>query len=315
LLKLDPANKVSSNNMGVAHQGLGDVLWSMGRIREAIPYYLESVDDYGRAASGGAGFVIIHGYDVAQTSNHQAQAGDMAGAAATIAAGEPFLDNLRRSEPKGSIAVIIVDALQQIPAAGVAFEADDLKGALKMLGPPIDMLEATKPDGGQQEFQKQISLFVAYHLKGRVEYLLGDYPAAEAAERASLKARAQSPTEAVSDRRDVVELTTWLAMAVAAQGRTAEARQLLAPALKFQRDLAPKNRGDQWQYVELASALYAEAIADKEHSAPLLREAASRLDAVPDAMKSMHDVRLWRSLVSTAEGGAAVPGAAERGAQ
>jgi tetratricopeptide (TPR) repeat protein len=306
--------------MGVAHQGLGDVLWAMGRIHEAMPYYLESLDDYGRAVSGGAGFVIIHGYDIAQTSYHQAQAGDFAGAAATIAAGEPFLENLRRSEPKGSIAVIIVDALQKIPAAGVAFEADDLKGALKMIGPPIEALEATKPDGGQQEFQKQISLFVAYHLKGRVEYLLGDYPAAEAAEKASLKAREQSPTESVSDHRDVVELTTWLAMAVAAQGRTGEARQLLAPALQFHRDLAPKNRGDQWQYVELASALYVQSLADKEHGGALLHEAAARLDAVPAAMKSMHDVRLWRNLVSTAERGAtptgaAAAGAAERGAQ
>jgi tetratricopeptide (TPR) repeat protein len=310
LLKLDPGNKVSANNMGVAHQGLGDVLWAMGRIHEAIPYYLKSLDDYGSAVSGGAGFVIIHGYDTAQTSVHQAQAGDAAGAAATIAAGEPYLENLRRSEPAGSIAVIIVDALQKLPTAGVAFEADDLKGALKLVGPPIDVLEATKPDGGQQESQKQISLFVAYHLKGRIEYLLGDYPAAELAERASLKARSQSPTEAVSDHRDVVELTTWLAMAVAAQGRTAEARQLLAPALKFHRDLAPKNRGDQWQYVELASALYAQSLADKEHSAALLREAATRLDAVPEAMKAMHDVRLWRNLVSTAE-----RGTAERGGQ
>jgi tetratricopeptide (TPR) repeat protein len=310
LLKLDPANKVSANNMGVAHQGLGDILWAMGRMHEAIPYYLKSLDDYGSATSGGAGFVIIHGYDTAQTAYHQAQAGDAAGAAATIAAGEPYLADLRRSEPKGSIAVTIVDALLKLPAAGAAFEVDDLKGALKQVLPPIDQLEATQPHGGQQEFQKYISLFVGYHLKGRIEYLLGDYPAAELAERAALKARSQSPTEAVSDHRDVVELTTWLAMAVAAQGRTAEAQPLIAPAVKYHRDLAAKNRGDQWQYVELASALYAQSLTDKTHGAALLHDAAARLDALPAAMKPMHDVRLWRNLVSTAE-----RGAAERGGQ
>ena len=35
--------------MGVAHQGVGDALWSMGRLREAIPYYLKSLDDFGKA--------------------------------------------------------------------------------------------------------------------------------------------------------------------------------------------------------------------------------------------------------------------------
>ena len=79
LLTLDPGNIVSTNNMGVAHQGVGDALWAMGRMREAIPNYLKCLDDFGKATSGGTGFVIIHGYAVAQTASHQAQLGDDAG--------------------------------------------------------------------------------------------------------------------------------------------------------------------------------------------------------------------------------------------
>jgi tetratricopeptide (TPR) repeat protein len=93
LLTLDPENVVSMNNLGVAHQGVGDALWSMGRVREAIPWYFKCLDDFGKAAgAGGTGFVIVHGYAVAQTSVHQAQIGDAAGAAATIASGAPFLE-------------------------------------------------------------------------------------------------------------------------------------------------------------------------------------------------------------------------------
>ena len=91
LLTLDPGNIVSTNNMGVADQGVGDALWFMGRMREAIPHYLKCLDDFGKATSGGAGFFIIRGYDVAQTSFHRAQIGDHAGAAATIASSAPIL--------------------------------------------------------------------------------------------------------------------------------------------------------------------------------------------------------------------------------
>jgi hypothetical protein len=299
LLQLDPANKVTANNLGVGHQNAGDALWAMGRMGDAIPYYLKSLDDYGRAASGGAGFVLIHGYDVSITAYHQTQFGDAQGAAATIASGEPYLANLRRSEP-GSIAVIIVDGLQKLATAGAAYEASDYRGALRVLGGALNEVEATKPHGGQQEYQKYISLFVGYHLKGRAEYLQGDYEAAEKAERASLEARSRSPVEAVSDRRDIVELSTWLGMAVARQGRLAEAEKLIAPAVKFHRDLDAKNHGDQWQHVELASALYAQSRIDKVHSAALLREAAAKLDALPSAMRPLHDVKLWREFIRAA---------------
>jgi tetratricopeptide (TPR) repeat protein len=303
LLQLDPASTVSTNNLGVAHQGAGDALWAMGRMRDAIPYYLKSLDDYGRATSGGTGFVLVHGYDVAQTGYHRAQFGDAQGAAATIASGEPYLARLRRSEP-GSIAVIIVDGLQKLPTAGAAFEVSNYKGALRVVGEALNEVEATKPAGGQQEFQKFISLFVGYHLKGRAEYLLGDYTAAEKAERASLEARSRSPIEAVGDRRDIIELSTWLGMAVARQGRLAEAEKIVAPAVKFHRGLDAKNHGDQWQHVELASALYAQSLVDTAHRAALLREAAAKLDALPAAMRPLHDVKLWREFIRTAQRGA-----------
>ena len=305
LLTLDPQNVVSMNNMGVAHQGVGDALWSMGRVREAIPWYFKCLDDFGKAAgAGGTGFVIIHGYAVAQTSFHQAQIGDAAGAAATIASGEPYLAKLRRSEPPGSMAVSLVDGLQRLPTAGTAFEADDFAGAQRLARDDLRDMEATKPDGGLQESQKYISLWVGYHVEGRADYMLGDYAAAERAERAAMASRKHTPIEAVGDRRDVGELSTWLAMAIARQGRVAEAAQLIGPVVKFQRALAARNHGDYWQTVELAAALYAQWLTDKQRSSALLREAGSRIDALPAPMRDLHDVRRWRGLISAAERGA-----------
>jgi tetratricopeptide (TPR) repeat protein len=303
LMTLDPGNVVSANNLGVADQEMGDALWSMGRMREAIPHYFKCLNDFGKATSGGAGFVIIHGYAVAQTAARQAQIGDNPGAVATIASAAPFLADLRRREPKGSVAVIIADTLMDLPTASAAFERDDLKGTVRMVGETVRKLDPINPDGGVQENQKYTSLFIAYHLEGRADFLLGDYAGAERAERAAMTARKHTPIEAVPDRRDIAELSTWLAMAIARQGRLDEAAQMIAPVVKFHRELAAKNHGDEWQNVEFAGALYAQALTDKTHAAALLREAAAKMDALPPAMRGMHDVRLWRESISAAARG------------
>ena len=300
LMMLDPNNVVSTNNLGVADQGVGDAFWSLGKMREAIPHYFDSLKDFGKSTSGGASFVIIHGYAVAQTASHQAQFGDSSGAAATIASAAPFLADLRRVQPKGSVPVIIGETLMDLPTAFAAFERDDLKGTIRLVEETVRKLNPITPDGGVQENQKYTSLFLAYHLEGRARFRLGDYEGAERAERAAIAARKHTPIEAVADRRDVAELSTWLAMAIARQGRLDEAAQTIAPVVKFHRELAARNHGDQWQNVEFAAALYAQTLTDKPHAAALLREAAARMDTLPPAMRGMHDVRLWRSFIGAA---------------
>jgi len=301
LVGLDPDNVVSLNNMGVVQQALGDALWSMGQVREAIPYYLKSLDSYARATAGGAGFFLIHGYDVAQTAYHQAQAGDSKGAAATIASGARFLTELRRIEPANSIAVVLLYTLQELPAAGAALQRDDFTTAIRISREAARQVDATTPSGGLQENQKYLSLFVAYHIEGRAEYLQGDFAAAEKSERAALKARTRTPIEAVADRRDTAELSTWLALAMAAQGRLTEAQQVIAPVVAFHRGLAAKNHGDEWQLAELSAALYAQALADKPRRAALLKEAAARLEALPATLRSLHDIQAWRERVRAAQ--------------
>jgi tetratricopeptide (TPR) repeat protein len=136
---------------------------------------------------------------------------------------------------------------------------------------------------------------------GHAEYLLGDFAAAEKAERAAVDARKKYLTDAVSDRRDVAEKSTWLAMTLARQGHLDEAAQVIDPVVKFHRELAAKNRGDRWQSLELACALYADALAEPKRSAALLREAAALVQGLPPAMQEVHDVRLWRDRIRQAQ--------------
>jgi tetratricopeptide (TPR) repeat protein len=305
LLKLDPNNTTSINNLAVAHQVEGDFLWSLGKVREAMPYYLKSLDEYSGASAGGAGFVVVHSYDISITAFRQAQIGDSAGSAETVAKGAPFLTKLRASQPKGSMAVVIVEAMEKIPAAGGAFERDDLATARRVATDVVSELQSAKPDGALQASERDISVYVASHIAGRSEFGLGNFTAAEQAERTALAARKEWGNLATPDQRDLGEVSTWLALSLARQGRITEAAQTIEPVVKFQRELAARNRDDKWQPLELAGALYVQSLTDKNRRAALLREAAGLVDGLPPTLRALHDVRLWRDLIRQAQKSAA----------
>ena len=163
-------------------------------------------------------------------------------------------------------------------------------------------LRAITPRGNLEVSQRSISLFFAQHLAGRAAFQSGDYAAAERAEREALAARKIWGTQAIPDQRDLGEVSTWLALALVRQGKSAEAAQLIGPVVKFQRELAARNHGDQWLPIELASALYAQGLVDAQSRAAHLREAATLLDAAPVALRNVHDVRHWRERIAAAQG-------------
>ncbi len=303
LLNLDPNSFVSANNLGSAHQSLGDALWAMGRLHEAIPYYVFSLNDFAKASGAGAGQIILYAYQLTQVVYAQSVVGDASAVASTLATCAPFLAKLRQSEPAGGMAPIIFDALCSVGAAQAAYERDDLVVARSTAVEAANRVQASKPARGVQEVQKYVTLFLASNIAGHAEYLLGNYPAAERAQREAIEARKKYLTEAVSDRRDVAEKSTLLAMALARQNRLGEAAEVIAPVVKFHRALAAKNMGDRWQTLELASALYAEALADPKKSAALLREAAALVDGLPATMRPVHDVRQWRERIHQAQQG------------
>jgi len=312
LLRLDPKSTVSINNLGVAHQNLADSLWQAGRLREAIPYYLKSLDDYSRATPGGAGFVIIRSYDMAITALRQSMLGDTAGAAATLAGGAPYLTRLKQREPPGSMAVVIADAMGRIPQAAIAFERDDLSAAARHAADAVSRLQAAKPNGDLQNSQRDISLYVASDIVGRTLYRRGDFAGAEQAERVALAARKAWGTAAISDRRDLGAVSTWLAMSIARQGRTAEAAKIIAPVVRFQRELAAKNHSDQWLRMELAAALYAQALTDPKRSEAQLREATALLNALAPEVRNLRVTRLWHTFIQQVQHSAPMPKDASR---
>jgi len=302
LLRLDPDNIVSINNFAVAEGQLADAYWSAGRLREAIPYYVKQLEVAKRASSGGAVYLLNFFGVTAGTAVHQAFIGDTAAAAATVAAAAPALTQLQQNEPSASATLVLADTGQKITAAWVALERDDLPATRRSATDAVSELEAATVHG-PPELQKFVWLHFAYLAEGQGDYQLGDFVAAEHSLAKSLEAWKATGQQAVDDQRRLGLVSTWIAMAQAGQGRMDEAARTIGPVLKFQRDLAAKNHGDRWLPQELAGALYAQALAEPERRASLLREAAGLIDGLAPEVRATHDVRQWRERIQKAQQG------------
>jgi hypothetical protein len=301
LLKLDPKNVTSANNLGVAHQSIAAAYWAQGRLKEAMPWYVKSLDDFGRAVNGGSGFMLIRAYNMADTAVRMATIGDAAGADAVVAAGAPFTARMRKIAAPGSFQRLMIDSCDELPAAQIAFERDDLQTAHDIVTAAARQLRDSKPNGSHEESQKANTFYIAALIATRVEFERGDYAAAEKSAREAAAQREIMSTGAVQDSRDQGEIAIWLTMALVRQGRLAEAAQTIAPVIIFQRGIVARNRGDQWLPYEMANALYAQALTDPKQAAVLLREAVSLFDKLPPSMRNLHDIKQWRTRIQQAQ--------------
>jgi tetratricopeptide (TPR) repeat protein len=263
---------------------------------------VKALDDFGRAANGGTGFMLIRAYNMVDIAVREATIGDAAGADALVAAGAPFTAKVRATAAPGSLPLLLIDSCEKLPTAQIAFERDDLDTAHRVITEAAGQLRDAKPNGGHEALQKANTLYIAALIMARVEFERGDYVAAEGAAREALEARKSQGDGAVQDLRDLGEISTWVTMALVRQGRVAEAAQAIAPVVKFQRGIAVKNRGDQWLPYEFAAALYAEALTDTKQAPALLVEAGRLLDRMPPSMRNLHDVRQWRARIQQARG-------------
>ncbi len=298
LLDFDPGNIVTTNNLAVARTFVGDTYWTAGQLREALPHYDQAVKDSLAVTSGGANLYVTGFYTLAYAAWRHAQLGDQAGAGAIIDSGKPYLAKLRQSEPPGSIALGYVDMMDRLAVALSAQQRDDHTASRRIAGDALKQLQQLKAQSGQLEDQRNSLVFWAGVTDGQSAVIEKDYAGAEQSLRAALAARQAQGASSMDDLRIEGLVSTWLVMALAPQGKTAEAAKLIAPVVKYERGLAARNHGDAWVPLELGGALYAQALSDRVQAPALLREAAALLDSLPAEVRAMRDTRLLREYVA-----------------
>ena len=104
LLKLDPKNVTSMNNLGVAHQSVAGALWARESSARPLPWYVKGLGDFNNAAAGGRGFMLVRAYIMADTAVRAATMGDFATAEKLVAEGTPFDEQVRKLSAAGQPA-------------------------------------------------------------------------------------------------------------------------------------------------------------------------------------------------------------------
>lgn len=297
LSQLDPGNQIIRFNLSVTIGATGDALWSLGKPRAALTENLNALQLFkGRrvvssvAADGVAkrtGF-YIRTVDVGDDKELSWQLAEI----------QLDMDYMSAQEPAGSALLPLSKCTLKFGEAEAARLKGDFETSIRMARECRSVMYGLSTNGPIESYGKNFNLFYGLRTLAESEYATGDYPAAERDLRDSLAARANLPLASVADYREQAENFVYLAMSLAAQGKVTEAQTTIAPIVKLQRKYKAANRGDVTQYVELASALYAQSLCDAAHRTVLRQEAAALIASVPAEMRALRSVRLWSDRIA-----------------
>ncbi|MGE5088899.1 MAG: hypothetical protein ACM3QY_07215 [Candidatus Levyibacteriota bacterium] len=312
IVRLDPSNQIAWNNLANARIATAGMLFSLGEIGEAREQARAALDverQVRESSMIGNVLSLAAGY----LARLDADAGDRQGAAAAVASNRRFVALAVRTIPEGTFGRAFSPEFlgyYGFPTTGIGYGAyappsaeGDYEAVRRMADASAKRLEAIKDVTPSQAQSRDAALEVAYRTAADASYRLADYTSADADIRQALALRKAIPTRTLSDQRDAGEQTVLAAMIAARLGRYAEARRLLEPVLQLHRGLyARKDNEDLTEHVEYARALYASALAGSPGKAAELKLAATLLDRLPPAMRSLISIGRLRAWIAEAQG-------------
>jgi tetratricopeptide (TPR) repeat protein len=305
LVSLDPGDVGLKNNFAIALTDVCVSFWAGGHLSEALGWCHKSFPVWaglGVEQHLAGGFGIQVRYMWSRMARWQAISGDLTGALRDAARDQKLFETGSPPRlPDGSSSWFGSGFDMQIVQAELMYERGDFAGASRLAGQATGQLQGMKPVGDVHKLAQAYLLYNLSNIYGRAEYQLGHFQSSESAERIALQQNATVlpfDTSTLANRRDGAEISTWLAMALARQGKLSQAAQTIDPIVTFEQGLLARNHGDVWVPYELASALYAQALAEPTRRDVALKRAAALLDGLPPHLQRLHDVRQWRQWVA-----------------
>jgi tetratricopeptide (TPR) repeat protein len=302
LSRFDPGDVGSRNNLAIALTDVCGSLWAGGHLNEALPWCHKSFAVWaGVSKRLAGGFVVQIRYLGSRMTLWQAIAGDLTGALRTAVSDQGLFESGSPPRLPDDTGWFASSFDTQITQAEVMYQRGDFSGASRLAGQAITGLQSIKPQGGVQKLAQAYLLYDLSDIYGHATYQLGRFGLSEGAERIALARNANVQpfaSSALANKRDAAEISTWLAMALARQGKLPQAAQVIDPVVTFEQGLLAHNRGDVWVPYELARALYAQSLAEPKQRSAALARAAALLRSLPPQLQKLHDVRQWRQWVA-----------------
>ena len=293
-VRLDPGNTISWNNLAVSYFNRAFTLEAMGRTADGVANFRAALDIDARAPPS----FLMRSTLAVQAGRLAILEGDRGN---RKAAEEALVESRRRDDwlvansPAGSFRRALhmteIDAWR----ARVSQILGDDRRALEVGRTLLPRLEQLKAEDAGQQRIKNIYLRLALYSMAQSAYELKDYASAEQYTTQALELRKAEPARTLGEKRQAAFEKTLAALVLARLNRQSEAAQLIAPALKFHRELTPRNRDDPSQRLELALALYVAAVSGLGDPAAQLTEAAGLIDRLPSEMRQLRSTSLIRN--------------------
>jgi tetratricopeptide (TPR) repeat protein len=302
ITRLDPGNRIYANNRASQYWDLSGALWSLGRIRESQTALAVAAESMELAGTGGASLFLSRLRLMGSLGDQFAQVGDFERARQIHEEMIRLVGEFRASLPPDSVLPHFAAAQAMFLSTSIAGLRGDWKEVRRQAEQTIADARDLPGGEGVQRIWKSSSISFGNQIAAEAQWAMGDFKSAERSAREGYEERKSNPQSPLSDGTNLAAHARYLALALVGQKRDAEAREAIAPAVAFMRDVQKRNRQDEELKVAVAKTLYVEALTDPARRAALLREAAAIIDATPLTIQSLGDVRLWRNRIRAAGG-------------
>ena len=295
-VRLDPGNAISWGNMIVSYQNRNFILQQMGRPGEAAATMWTSLE-VERQSPPSRRVRFILAFNAGLLALLEANRGNVKQASDALAAFGKLNDALARDATPG----FDEDLRKLTPEywrMGVAQVTGDDRRTIELGTLLIPKSERVEPADEGQRRTKNLVLRTMHVAMAQSAYMLKDYASANRAMTQVQELRRQQPWPEVMDKRDIAFEQAFSALVLTRLDRGEDAQKLIAPVLKFERELSLRNRDDPTQRYELAVALYVAAEAGLGDAPAQLAEASVLMDKLPTEMRALRDVTLWRERIA-----------------
>jgi tetratricopeptide (TPR) repeat protein len=293
-VRLDPGNTIAWNNLGVVRVNRNDTLQAMGRMTEAADNLRAGVNASANAPASTMVRWTRSGL-AGRLAFLEADRGNRKEAEEALAVNRQLKEWLVANTPKGSFMNTLHGPENDLWRVGVTGQLGDYQRSLELgrvVAPNIERLQA---DDEEQRRWKDLFTRAANRPMSLSAYMLKDYPTAERHMARVLETRKRVPARTLGEKREVAYDQAWMTLILARLDRKTEAQQLIAPALKLQRELTPRNKDDPSQRLELALALYSASAVGLGEPAAQLAEAAALIGRLPPEMRQLRSTAIIRN--------------------
>jgi len=296
LLQRDPNSSSAINNASANLQELADQSWAMGDVTGSHEYARQAEEIYHRVEQNGAWFVLNALTAVGSGGQRLADAGLDAQARREGEFAEHAADSLKGTDA-ATVRAPFTECALLFTQASISMGLGDFRNVQAKASKARQLVQGVEPSAAYQGLMKYNCDFHAPLTQGEAELWLGENAAALDTLQAAAAARGKSPPGGLDEVRSLSVNKVLEAMAFARLGRRAEARALIEPEVKFQRELAARNKGDVTQFMDFAETLYVESLTDASHSVALRREALGLIAKLPPQFHKLRSVTRWRQLI------------------